>query len=142
MLPVAGLLAAKPDLADALERLSSSRPRSTAAESAQMSKERLGLWGLRVLPPLGSRLEPTRELALLRIPSRSSTAEADVRRLGRHPSVLVSLFNGFGLSIQFQIPAVASLALAAVMFFIPNYNALDDAEGPGRVRPALGAYST
>ena len=50
MLLVARLLPAEPDLADALERVSSSRPRSTATDAARSSKERLGLWGRFVAP--------------------------------------------------------------------------------------------
>src|SRR3546814_2858300 len=40
-----------------------------------------------------------------------------------------------------MVPAVASVALAAVCFFLPNYNAIDDAK-KARVEfaRALGAY--
>ena len=51
-LVVARLLPAEPDLADALERISSTRNRaSTNAAAARTGRERLGLWGMRVLPP-------------------------------------------------------------------------------------------
>ena len=57
------------------------------------------------------------------------------------PPVLVTLFNSLGLGIPFQLPAVASIGLAAVMFFIPNYNALDDARKARlEFARALGAY--
>ena len=63
VLLVARLLPVEPDLADALERVSSTRSRNaTAADSAQSSKERLGLWGLRVLPAGLWVRTPTREL--------------------------------------------------------------------------------
>lgn len=65
---VARLLPVEPDLVDALQRVSSTRARTTAtAAAAQTSKERLGLWGLRVLPPGLWVRTPSRELALLRI---------------------------------------------------------------------------
>ena len=143
VLLVARLLPAEPDLADALERVSSSRPRSTASDSARSGKERLGLWGLRVLPPGLWIRTPTRELALLRIPVAQFYGEKLMfAGLGLViPPVLVTLFNAFGLSIPFQLPAVASLALAAVMFVIPNYNALDDAKkARTEFARALGAY--
>ena len=143
VLVVARFLPAEPDLADALERVSTSRPRTPASESAKSSKERLGLWGLRVLPPGLWVRTPSRELALLRIPVAQFYGEKLMfAGLGLViPPVLVTLFNAFGLSIPFQLPAVASLLLAAVMFFIPNYNALDDAK-KARVEfaRALGAY--
>ena len=144
VLLVARLLPVEPDLADALERVSSTRSRNaTAADSAQSSKERLGLWGLRVLPAGLWVRTPTRELALLRIPVAQFYGEklmfAGFGLL--IPPVLVTLFNAFGLSIPFQLPAVASLGLAAVMFFTPNYNALDDAKKARlEFARALGAY--
>jgi Flp pilus assembly protein TadB len=51
------------------------------------------------------------------------------------------LFNSLGLGIPLHIPALASIGLAVVLFFIPNYNALDDAR-KARVEfaRALGAY--
>ena len=144
VLLVARLLPVEPDLADALERVSSTRSRNaTAADSAQSSKERLGLWGLRVLPAGLWVRTPTRELALLRIPVAQFYGEKLMfAGLGLLiPPVLVTLFNAFGLSISFQLPAVASLGLASVMFFIPNYNALDDAKKARlEFARALGAY--
>ena len=144
VLLVARLLPVEPDLADALERVSSTRSRNaTAADSAQSSKERLGLWGLRVLPAGLWVRTPTRELALLRIPVAQFYGEKLMfAGLGLLiPPVLVTLFNAFGLSIPIQLPAVASLGLAAVMFFIPNYNALDDAKKARlEFARALGAY--
>ena len=128
-------------------RWSVSPPRAsrdaTAADSARSGKERLGLWGLRVLPAGLWVRTPTRELALLRIPVAQFYGEKlTFAGLGLLiPPVLVTLFNAFGLSIPLQLPAVASLGLAAVMFFIPNYNALDDAKKARlEFARALGAY--
>jgi Flp pilus assembly protein TadB len=141
---VARLLPVEPDLADALERVSSTRARTTAqAAAAQTSKERLGLWGLRVLPPGLWVRTPTRELALLRISVAQFYGEKlTFAGLGLLiPPSLTLLFNSLGLGIPVQIPAVASIGLAAVMFFLPNYNALDDARKARlEFARALGAY--
>jgi hypothetical protein len=141
---VGRLLPAEPDLADALDRVSSTGARSTArVTGARTGKERLGLWGLRVLPPGLWVRTPTRELALLRI----STAQFYGDKLTFAglglviPPGLTLLFNSLGLGLPLQVPAVASLGLAAVMFFIPNYNALDDARKARlEFSRALGAY--
>src|SRR5262245_4437416 len=127
-LVVARLLPAEPDLADALERVSSTRHRTTpTATAARTGQERLGLWCMRVLPPGLWVRAPTSELALLRI----SVAQFYGEKLTFAgvglviPPGLTLLFNSLGLGVPLQIPAIASIALAAVMFFIPNYNALD-----------------
>jgi hypothetical protein len=141
---VGRLLPAEPDLADSLDRVSSTGARSSAqVAGARTGKERLGLWGLRVLPPGLWVRTPTRELALLRI----STAQFYGDKLTFAglglviPPGLTLLFNSLGLGLPLQIPSVASLGLAAVMFFIPNYNALDDARKARlEFSRALGAY--
>jgi len=141
---LARLLPAEPDLADALARIAATRSRSTATpQIARTTKERLGLWGLRVLPPGIWVRTPTRELALLRISTAQFYGEKlTFAGLGLViPPGLITLFNTLGLSIPLQIPALASLVLAAVMFFIPNYNALDDAKKARlEFARALGAY--
>jgi len=141
---VARLLPAEPDLADAVERVSSTRSRTTARLSAARSgKERLGLWGLRVLPPGLWVRTPTRELALLRIPVAQFYGEKlTFAGLGLViPPGLTLLFRSLGLGIPLQVPALASIGLAAVMFFIPNYNALDEArKAHVEFARALGAY--
>ncbi|GAB3862558.1 hypothetical protein GCM10028801_28250 [Nocardioides maradonensis] len=138
------LLPAEPDLTDALDRITITRSRAaTATQTARTGKERIGLWGLRVLPPGIWVRTPTRELALLRI----STAQFYGEKLTFAclglviPPGLITLFNALGLRVPLQIPALASLALAAVMFFIPNYNAHDDARKARlEFARALGAY--
>ena len=141
---VARLLPVEPDLADALDRVSSTRRQASAsAGTAHTGKERLGLWGLRVLPPGLWVRTPTRELALLRI----STAQFYGEKLTFAflglviPPGLALLFNSLGLGLPLQIPALASIGLAALMFILPNYNALDDAK-KARIEftRALGAY--
>ncbi|GAB4005290.1 type II secretion system F family protein [Nocardioides ultimimeridianus] len=137
------LLPAEPDLADALDRISVTRSRTADAQTARTGKECIGLWGLRVLPPGIWVRTPARELALLRI----STAQFYGEKLTFAclglviPPGLITLFNALGLSVPLQIPALASLVLAAVMFFIPNYNAHDDARKARlEFARALGAY--
>ena len=143
-LVVGRLLPVQPDLADALERVSSSRNRTVSSATAAASgKERLGLWGMRVLPPGVWVRTPTRELALLRISAAQFYGEKlTFAGLGLViPTGLTLLFNSLGLGLPVQVPALASIALAALMFFIPNYNAVDDAR-KARVEfaRALGAY--
>ena len=138
------LLPADPDLADALGRLTPTRPGSgTSTKAATGGKERLGLWAIRVLPPAMWTRTPTKELALLRIPLARFYGEKIVFAfLGALiPPVLGLFFNMLGLELPLTIPAIASFGLAVVMFFIPNYNAVDEAK-KGRVEfsRALGAY--
>jgi hypothetical protein len=143
-LVAARLLPTEPDLADALKRVSSAPHRTTAtAATAPSGKERLGLWGMRVLPTGLWVRTPTRELALLRISVAHFYGEKlTFAGLGLLiPPGLTLLFNSLGLGLPLQIPALAAIGLAAVMFFIPNYNALDEAR-KARVEfaRALGAY--
>ena len=143
-LAFARVLPAEPDLADAVERVSSTRSGTTTRLSpARSGKERLGLWGLRVLPPGLWVRTPTRELALLRIPVAQFYGEKlTFAGLGLViPPGLTLLFRSLGLDLPLTIPALASIALAVVMFFIPNYNALDEArKAHVEFARALGAY--
>jgi hypothetical protein len=141
---VVRLLPAEPDLADALERLAPGHKRTTpSAATAGSGKERVGLWALRVLPPALWVRTPTRELALLRIPlARFYGEKLTFAGLGLViPPLLTSFFGLLGLGLPITLPALASVGLAAVMFFLPNYNAIDDAS-KARVEfaRALGAY--
>lgn len=143
-LALARLLPAEPDLIDALDRVSASRRRTSTGVAPQRTrKERLGLWGLRVLPPGLWVRTPARELALLRISLAQFYGEKlTFAGLGLLiPPGLAALFTQLGLAVPLQIPALASLGLAAVMFFIPNHNAHDEAR-KARVEfaRALGAY--
>ena len=113
-LVVARLLPAEPDLADALERVSSTHDRaSTNAAPARTGKERLGLWGMWVLPPGVWVRTPARELALLRISVAQFYGEKlTFAGLGLLiPPGLTLLFNSLGLSLALQIPALASIGL-------------------------------
>jgi len=138
-------LPAEPDLADALGRLTPTRQYAPpwAAAAGRNRKERLGLWAIRVLPPALWARTPTKELALLRIPLARFYGEKILFAfLGAViPPGLILLFGVLGVGLPVTIPAVASVGLAAVMFFIPNYNAVDEAK-KARVEfsRALSAY--
>jgi len=141
---VVWLLPAEPDLADALERVATHHTRAAAQiQLATSGKERLGLWALRVLPPALWVRTPSRELALLRISlSRFYGEKLTFAGLGLViPPALAFFFDLLGLGFPIAFPAIASLGLGAVMFFIPNYNTVDDA-GKARLEfaRALGAY--
>jgi Flp pilus assembly protein TadB len=137
------LVPAQPDLADALERLTPSRPAPSANTQAVGGREKLGLWAMRALPPGLWVRTPRRELALLRIPlARFYGEKLTFAGLGLVIAPLLGwFFDLLGLGFPVAVPAIGSLALAAVMFFLPNYNAVDDAR---RARleftRALGAY--
>lgn len=141
---VARFLPVEPDLADALDRLNPNRSQTmTPHPGATSGKERLGLWGLRVLPPVLWVRTPTTELALLRISlARFYGEKLTFAGLGLViPPLLAFLFDVLGLGFPVAIPALASLGLAAFMFFLPNYNAIDDARKARlEFARALGAY--
>lgn len=141
----ARMLRAEPDLADALTRLAPRRPQREAAAltAATSGKERIGLWAIRALPPALWVKTPTRELALLRItPARFYGDKLLFASFGLVTPPLLALFaSQVGLGPSLAVPAVASLALAVVLFFVPNYNAIDDARRARReFTRALGAY--
>lgn len=144
VLLVARFLPAHVDLGEALGRLTPSRQADLVATAESTSgKERLGVWAIRVLPPGMWVRTPTRELALLRIPlAKFYGDKLTFAALGLvAPPLLGLFFDALGLGLPIAVPAIASVALAAVMFFIPNYNAIDDAKR-ARVEfsRALGAY--
>ena len=86
---------------------------------------------------------PTRELALLRIPLARFYGDKIVMALMGLviPPLLAFFFELIGLGFPIAIPPFASLGLAVVMFFLPNYNAVDDAQKARlEFARALGAY--
>jgi len=141
---VVRLVPAQPDLADALRRLAPARPSARTATSAPTTcKERMGVWAMRALPPGLWVRTPHRELAMLRIPlARFYGEKLMFAALGL---VLVPLlaffFELLDLGLPIAVPALGSVGLAAVMFFLPNYNAIDDAKKARlEFERALGAY--
>ena len=138
------LTPAEPDLAEALGRLtpSKSRPGMTTA-SGPHGKERLGVWAMKALPAAMWVRTPTRELAVLRIPlARFYGDKLTFVALGLViPPLLAFFFDLIGLGLPLAVPAIASLGLATLMFFLPNYNAVDDARKARlEFSRALGAY--
>jgi hypothetical protein len=140
---VTRLVPAQPDLADALARLTPSRPAPSNAGQGVGGKEKVGVWAMRTLPPGLWVRTPRRELALLRIPvARFYGEKLTFAGVGLViPPLLGWFFDLLGLGLPIAIPALGSLALAAVMFFLPNYNAVDDARKARlEFARALGAY--
>ena len=134
--------------ADALERLSPEHARRRTRRLGgrrRTRKERLGLWAMRVLPAGVWVRTPTRELALLRIPVARFYGEKLMFAAARpgHPAAARRASSRLiGLRpARSPIPAVASLGLAAVMFFLPELQrARRRQEGPAEFTRALGAY--
>lgn len=139
------LMPAEPDLAEALSRLTPTRGRTNAVASlaAPRGKECVGVWAIKALPPALWVRTPTRELALLRIPlARFYGDKITFAFLGLVlPPLLTFFFSVLGLVFPIAIPAIASIGLAVAMFFIPNYNAIDEARKARlEFTRALGAY--
>lgn len=144
VLAVWRLVPASPDLADVVDRLSHThRLRTTADAPVTGGKERLGLWAMRRLPPGVWGTLPTRELALLRISvPRFYGEKITFALLGLvFPSLLSLTVGLFGFELPVVIPIAASLALAGLLWFVPNWNVRDDAKrGRLEFKRALGAY--
>lgn len=140
------LVPAAPELADVVNRLSPTygrRQRAVAAAPVTGGKERLGLWAMRHLPPGVWGAVPTRELALLRIPlPRYYGEKITFALLGLvFPSLLTMAVGLFGFQLPLALPVAASLALAGLLWFMPNWNVRDDAKrGRLEFNRALGAY--
>ncbi|KAE8765362.1 type II secretion system F family protein [Georgenia thermotolerans] len=145
-LAVLRLLPPRPDPVDAVARLTPKPYVPTqwgALEPDPTRTERLGQWALRTLPPGMWVRTPQRELKLLQIPlAKFYGDKLTFAALGLAiPVVLNLVFTAAGARLPFQLGFVASLGLAALMFFIPNYNAVDDArKARSEFRRALGAY--
>jgi len=137
------LAPAQPDLGDALARLTPSRVSLATPPTVVTGKEKAGAWAMRVLPPGVWVRTPHRELALLRISqARFYGDKLTFAGLGLViPPLLTWFFGQLGLGLPLAVPAIGSLGLAALMFFVPNYNAADDARR-ARVEfaRALGSY--
>jgi hypothetical protein len=136
-----------PDLGEALDRLSPTWARPIVspglAAAGATRQERIGLWAMRVLPPGLWVRTPRRELALLGVPlARFYGEKVTFTGLGLViPSLMTWFFNLLGLGLPLTVPALACPVLAAVMFFLPNYNAVDDArKARMEFTRALGAY--
>lgn len=124
-------LPAQPDALATLERINPEQRNEQLVIASKDADVRdvLGSWALRktALPGLGP--VPTKELALLQIPLYRFFGEKIMYGLIGLilPSILTVVLWIGGLSLPFAIPVLASLVLAAVMFFLPDYNVRDDA---------------
>lgn len=138
------LAPADPDLGDALDRLSPTRAHHlTPSPAAGDLQDRLGVWAIKRLPPAAWARTPTRELALLRIPTHRFYGQKIFYALGGLviPPLLAALFTLLGLGLPPFIPAVAALALAVLMFFAPDIDARAAAtKARAEFTRALGAY--
>ena len=142
------LVPAHPDLRDTLERLSPEAAlhhrAATEPKPAEVgSTERLGRWGLTRLPAGIWGRPPTRDLAILRTPLTRFYGEKllyALLGLAIAPTMTV-VFNVMGAGIPIAVPAAGSLLVAAGLFFLPDYNARDDAKkARAEFSRALGAY--
>ncbi len=140
------LTPAQPDLADALDRLAPARanPRvEIGGRSAADTRERLGRWAMKTLPAGTWARTPTRELALLRIPITTFYGQKILFGiLGLViPPLMGVFFTLIGLAVPVVIPVVATIGFASFLFFLPDYNARDDAKkARAEFGRALGAY--
>lgn len=143
------LVPARPDAADVARRYSPQGMRDraatlSAATATTNTTERLGVWGLRSLPASWWGRTPTRELALLQIPLHRHYGNKIVFALTGLliPPIGTYALSFVGLSFPILVPAAGSLAFAAIMFFLPDHNAREDARKARReFNLALGAYS-
>ena len=146
VLLVMRLMPAEPDLAEALSRLTPARGRANTLgpvvdSDRQGADRRVGDEGATARrvgadpdPRAGAAAHPAGPVLRRQDrPSRSSAWSS--RHCWRGSSSLI------GLGFPVAIPALASLGLAVVMFFLPNYNAVDDARKARlEFARALGAY--
>lgn len=141
------LAPAQPDLTDVLTRLSPQRPHTSADAEASGrpgdGRERVGLWAIKTLPAALWARTPVRELAILRIPlARFYGDKILYAMVGLAiPPFLGAFFALIGLGVPVVIPGVGTLALAVVMFLLPDHNVRDDAKkARAEFARALSAY--
>ncbi|MEU4360319.1 hypothetical protein [Promicromonospora sp. NPDC023987] len=120
------------DPAKALTALAPSRSmaQSRVQAAPQDGVERLGTWAMRNLPDTVWLRTPVSELSLL---GRSLTRFYGERLVFAAYGLVIAPLAVWVLSLLgLELPTVVSVAgafvLALVMFFIPNYNAIDDAK--------------
>ena len=145
VLLVSRLAPARPDLADALDRLSPEATRPSGVEmEGSSSAERLGRWGMRMFPIAVWGQPPAQQLALLRISTVRFYGEKllfGMLGLVVVP-LLATLLAVLGWRLPVVLPVVATIGLAVGMFFLPDYNVRDDAkQARTEFARALGAYA-
>jgi hypothetical protein len=146
VLLVARLTPARPDLADALDRLSPDPRRMAPATGGEGSStaDRVGRWGMRLFPGVVWGRAPVQQLALLRISTVRFYGEKllfGMLGLVMVP-VLSVLLAVLGWRLPVVVPVVVTVGFAVAMFFLPDYNVRDDAKrGRTEFARALGAYA-
>lgn len=136
-----------PHAGDVLARLApeAARP-SVATEQSDGGtlSDRLGRWGLKALPGGVWGSPPHQGLALLRIPlARFYGDKLLYGFVGLLiPPFLTTLLTVAGWQLPFLLPVGATVVMAAGMFFLPDYNARDDArKARTEFARALGAWT-
>lgn len=142
----------EPDLVDAVKRLSADPSRSGAMEvpvdgrdpgSSSALNDRLGVWSMARLPAGVWSRTPEKDLALLEIPVHQFYGTKIAYGLVGLvlPPFLWAFFGLIGLPLPFTIPALASVAMAAFLFTLPNMQVREAADkARGDYRRALVAY--
>jgi Flp pilus assembly protein TadB len=131
-LVVVRLVPVRPDLADVVGRLSPDQGRRTGNSvdhGGVAPADRLGRWGIRVLPAAMWGRPLDQELALLRIPlTRFYGQKLLFALVGAVAAPLLSLlFTVLGWRLPLLLPVGATALLAAGLFLLPNHNVRDDA---------------
>ena len=142
------LAPAEPDLADALRRLSPEHAAhaTTAApdhRSRRTGRERIGAWAMRTLPAAVLTSPPRQHLAILRMTLARFYGEKVIFALVGLclPAFVTTVLLVGGFRLPFAVPVIGSIALAAGLFFVPDYNVRDDAKkARAEFSRALGAY--
>lgn len=141
------LVPAQPDALDVAVRMAPGTRTSVSATAVDATAggvpERLGRWGMKTLPARVWGTVPSQQLALLRMSLvRFYGEKLTFALLGLMiPPLLSSLALIAGVTVPVVLPVAAGLALAGVMFFIPDYNVRDDAaKARTEFTRALSAY--
>lgn len=141
---IAWALPTQPDLADVAARLSPARTRRPGpVQNPAGAGERLGSWAHQVLPARVWAATPRRELSLLGVSPARHYGKKTAFAAGA--AVLVPTVSALaavaGLALPLVIPVIATLALAAAAFVVPDL-AVREAAKSARIEftRALSAY--
>lgn len=140
------IVPSRPDLGDVLLRLSPEGTRRTHdAEPGDGSMtERLGRWGMKVLPASVWGNTPHQQRALLRVSlARLYGQKLVYAMVGMLiPPGFSTLLLVLGWRLPILIPVGATLGMAVVMFMLPDHNLREDAKkARAEFARALGAYA-
>lgn len=138
-----------PDVVDVVRRYSPEgvKERATLRTStveASSQIDRVGLWAMKRLPTNWWGKTPTKELALLRRPVHRHYGKKVLYALTGlvMPPLITYFFAVLGMPLPFIIPTGASIVLAIVLFFAPDFDVRADArKARAEFNRALGAYT-